>query len=143
MAEISGMHIECVIDKDDFNAAGEASSKVKKSLNMLGISPKTIKRVAVAMSQAEINAFIHGGGGRAEVDIYPDRVEVLIADEGKGIADLELAMQEGYSTAPEEVRMLGFGAGMGLPNIKRNSDELHIDSAPGRGTKVKMTFKLS
>lgn len=143
MAEISGMHIECVIDKDDFNAAGEASSKVKKSLNMLGISPKTIKRVAVAMYEAEINAFIHGGGGRAEVDIYPDRVEVLIADEGKGIADLELAMQEGYSTAPEEVRMLGFGAGMGLPNIKRNSDELHIDSAPGRGTKVKMTFKLS
>ena len=143
MAEISGMHIECVIDKDDFNAAGEASSKVKKSLNMLGISPKTIKRVAVAMYEAEINAFIHGGGGRAEVDIYPDRVEVLIADEGKGIADLELAMQEGYSTAPEEVRKLGFGAGMGLPNIKRNSDELHIDSAPGRGTKVKMTFKLS
>ena len=136
MAEISGMHIECVIDKDDFNAAGEASSKVKKSLNMLGISPKTIKRVAVAMYEAEINAFIHGGGGRAEADIYPDRVEVLIADEGKG-------MQEGYSTAPEEVRMLGFGAGMGLPNIKRNSDELHIDSAPGRGTKVKMTFKLS
>ena len=143
MAEISGMHIECVIDKDDFNAAGEASSKVKKSLNMLGISPKTIKRVAVAMYEAEINAFIHGGGGRAEADIYPDRVEVLIADEGKGIADLELALQEGYSTAPDEVRMLGFGAGMGLPNIKRNSDELHIDSAPGRGTKVKMTFKLS
>ena len=76
-------------------------------------------------------------------DIYPDRVEVLISDEGKGIADLELAMQEGYSTAPEEVRMLGFGAGMGLPNIKRNSDELNIDSAPGKGTRVKMKFKLS
>ena len=76
-------------------------------------------------------------------DIYPDHVEVLISDEGKGIPDLELAMQEGYSTAPEEVRMLGFGAGMGLPNIKRNSDELDIDSAPGKGTRVKMKFKLS
>ena len=143
MAEISSMHIECIIDKDDFNAAGEASSRVKKSLNMLGIPPKTIKRIAVAMYEAEINAFIHGGGGKAVADIYPDRVEVLISDEGKGIADLELAMQDGYSTAPEEVRMLGFGAGMGLPNIKRNSDELNIDSAPGKGTRVKMKFKLS
>ena len=102
-----------------------------------------IKRIAVAMYEAEINAFIHGGGGKAVVDLYPDHVEVLITDEGKGIADLELAMQEGYSTAPEEVRMLGFGAGMGLPNISRNADERDIDTAPGKGTKVKMTFKLS
>ena len=139
----SGMHIECIIDKDDFNAAGEASSKVKKSLSLLGVSPRVIKRIAVAMYEAEINAFIHGGGGKAVVDLYPDHVEVLITDEGKGIADLELAMQEGHSTAPEEVRMLGFGAGMGLPNISRNADELDIDTAPGKGTKVKMTFKLS
>ena len=132
----SGMHIECIIDKDDFNAAGEASSKVKKSLSLLGVSPRVIKRIAVAMYEAEINAFIHGGGGKAVVDLYPDHVEVLITDEGKGIADLELAMQE-------EVRMLGFGAGMGLPNISRNADELDIDTAPGKGTKVKMTFKLS
>ena len=139
----SGMHIECIIDKDDFNADGEASSKVKKSLSLLGVSPRVIKRIAVAMYEAEINAFIHGGGGKAVVDLYPDHVEVLITDEGKGIADLELAMQEGYSTAPEEVRMMGFGAGMGLPNIRRNADELDIDTAPGKGTKVKMTFKLS
>ena len=142
MAEISSMHIECIIDKDDFNAAGEASSRVKKSLNMLGIPPKTIKRIAVAMYEAEINAFIHGGGGKAVADIYPDRVEVLISDEGKGIADLELAMQEGYSTAGEEVLNLGFGAGMGLPNMKRSSDEMHIDTSIGVGTTVTMTIYI-
>ena len=134
----SGMHIECIIDKDDFNAAGEASSKVKKSLSLLGVSPRVIKRIAVAMYEAEINAFIHGGGGKAVVDLYPDHVEVLITDEGKGIADLELAMQEGYSTAPEQVRILGFGAGMGLPNMKKYTDRMEVESTVGQGTTVTM-----
>lgn len=142
MAEINKMHLETVIAKDDFASAGEASSKVKKTLTMLGVSPVLIKRISVAMYEAEINAFIHGGGGMAYTDVYPDRVEILIEDQGKGIEDIELAMQEGYSTASEEVRMLGFGAGMGLPNMKNNSDDLTIDSRPGEGTRVRMRFNI-
>ena len=136
------MHLETVIAKDDFASAGEASSKVKKTLTMLGVAPAQIKRISVAMYEAEINAFIHGGGGMAYTDVYPDRVEILIEDHGKGIEDIELAMQEGYSTASEEVRMMGFGAGMGLPNMKNNSDSLTIDSRPGEGTKVRMCFNI-
>ncbi|MGP1441719.1 MAG: ATP-binding protein [Anaerovoracaceae bacterium] len=140
MSEHNGMHMEYVIDNNDFAAAGEASSKVKKMLTMLGIAPAVIKKVAIAMYEAEINAFIHGGGGKASIDISTEEIKINIEDHGKGIADLDLAMQEGYSTASEEVRMLGFGAGMGLPNIKRNVDALDIETATGQGTKVKMTF---
>lgn len=143
MAEKSGMHMEYDINKEDFNSAGEASSKVKKTLNMLGVDNKVIKRVAIAMYEAEINAFIHGGGGTAVADIYTDRIVIEISDHGKGIENLELAMQEGYSTASEEIRMMGFGAGMGLPNIKKNVDELDIRTGPGEGTDLKMTFKLN
>ena len=121
------MHIETPIVKDDFASAGEASSKVKKTLTMLGVKPSHIKRISVAMYEAEINAFIHGGGGMAYTDIYPDHVVIFIEDHGKGIEDISLAMQEGYSTASDEVRMMGFGAGMGLPNMKRNSDDMVID----------------
>ena len=142
MADNNKMHMETVIAKDDFASAGEASSRVKKTLTMIGVSPAQIKRISVAMYEAEINAFIHGGGGIAFTDVYPDRVEILIEDHGKGIEDIELAMQEGYSTASEEVRMMGFGAGMGLPNMKNNSDDLTIDSRPGEGTKVRMRFNL-
>ncbi|MDD6255441.1 MAG: ATP-binding protein [Eubacteriales bacterium] len=136
------MHIETPIVKDDFASAGEASSKVKKTLTMLGVKPSHIKRISVAMYEAEINAFIHGGGGMAYTDIYPDHVVIFIEDHGKGIEDISLAMQEGYSTASDEVRMMGFGAGMGLPNMKRNSDDMVIDSSPGNGTRVKMTFDI-
>lgn len=134
--------METVIARDDFASAGEASSKVKKTLTMLGVAPAQIKRISIAMYEAEINAFIHGGGGMAYTDIYPDRVEILIEDHGKGIEDIEMAMQEGYSTASEEVQMMGFGAGMGLPNMKNNSDDLTIDSRPGEGTKVRMRFDI-
>lgn len=136
------MHIETPIVKDDFASAGEASSKVKKTLTMLGVKPSHIKRISVAMYEAEINAFIHGGGGMAYTDIYHDHVVIFIEDHGKGIEDISLAMQEGYSTASDEVRMMGFGAGMGLPNMKRNSDDMVIDSSPGNGTRVKMTFDI-
>lgn len=142
MAESNKMHMETVIARDDFASAGEASSKVKKTLTMLGVAPAQIKRISIAMYEAEINAFIHGGGGMAYTDIYPDRVEILIEDHGKGIEDIEMAMQEGYSTASEEVQMMGFGAGMGLPNMKNNSDDLTIDSRPGEGTKVRMRFDI-
>lgn len=132
------MKLNYKIDGDNFDMAGEASSSVKQTLIKLGVSPPVIKRVAIAMYEAEINAFIHGGGGIAQVDITDERIEILVEDSGIGIADLELAMQEGWSTAGEKIRSMGFGAGMGLPNIKKNTDVLKIDTAKGMGTKVKM-----
>jgi len=94
------------------------------------------------MYEAEINMVIHAGGGVAEADILPDRVVLVLRDEGPGIADMELAMREGWSTASDRFRELGFGAGMGLPNMKRNADELRIESAPGAGTTVTMVILL-
>ena len=142
LAESNKMHMETVIAKDDFASAGEASSKVKKTLTMLGVAPAQIKRISIAMYEAEINAFIHGGGGMAYTDVYPDRVEILIEDHGKGIEDIEMAMQEGYSTAPDNIRSLGFGAGMGLPNMKKNTDKLDIQTELGIGTTITMTVFL-
>lgn len=130
------------IDKDDFSMAGEASSSVKRTLTKLGVEPSIIKRVAIAMYEAEINAFIHGGGGEATADISDERIRIVVKDQGKGIADLKLAMQEGWSTADEEVRKMGFGAGMGLPNIEKNTDELEIITGPGEGTEVIMVVNL-
>ena len=130
------------IAENDFDMAGEASSSVKRTLQKLGIDPKTIKRVAISMYEAEINAFIHGGGGEADVDIDENRILIVISDTGKGIPDLDLAMQEGWSTADEEVRKMGFGAGMGLPNIRNNTDELEIITAPGEGTEVRMIINF-
>lgn len=130
------------IDGNDFDMAGEASSSVKRTLTKLGVAPPIIKRVAIAMYEAEINAFIHGSGGEAFVDIDSDRVKVIIKDQGKGIENLDLAMQEGWSTADENVRKMGFGAGMGLPNIKNNTDELEIITAPEEGTEVRMTVYI-
>ena len=124
---------------DDFTRAGEASGAVKGKLKQLGFRPDVIRRVAIAMYEGEINMVIHAGGGTADVQIDPDRVSVVLTDHGPGIPDLELAMQEGYSTATETVRNLGFGAGMGLPNIKKYTDELVIDTAPGEGTCMRMT----
>ncbi len=131
-----------IIDDSNFDMAGEASSSVKRTLTKLGVPPAIVKRVAIAMYEAEINAFIHGGGGEAFVDIDQDKVSIVIRDEGKGIADLELAKQEGWSTADENVRKMGFGAGMGLPNIRKNTDELEIITGPGEGTEVRMTVNI-
>ena len=122
------------VDGEDFSSAGEASSAVKKSLKQLGFSPDVIRRVAIAMYEAEINMVIHAEGGEARVEITKESIRIILADRGPGIKDIELAMQEGYSTAPEEVRNLGFGAGMGLPNIKKYSDDLKIESEIGVGT---------
>lgn len=136
------MHLNYIIDKDDFDLAGEASSKVKKALTQLGVDPRIIKKVAISMYEAEINAFIHGGGGEAFVDIDKERVKIIIEDHGKGIEDLSLAMQEGFSTASDFIRQMGFGAGMGLPNMKRHTDELIIDTQAGVGTTVTMIVNL-
>ena len=124
---------------DDFTRAGEASGAVKGTLKQLGFRPDVIRRVAIAMYEGEINMVIHANGGTADVDIEPDRIVIVLADRGPGIPDLDLAMQEGWSTANETVRNLGFGAGMGLPNIKKYTDELTIDTKLGEGTTIRMT----
>mgnify|MGYP002513595220 CR=1 FL=1 len=122
------------VDGDDFTSAGQASVQVKKDLRRLGIDTETIRRVSIAMYEGEINMVIHANGGNADVEVYEDRIEIILADRGPGIPDIELAMQEGYSTAPDNIRSLGFGAGMGLPNIKKYTDEMKIDSTVGVGT---------
>ena len=126
------------IDGSDFTRAGEASSSVKNKLKMLGVNSEIIRRVAIAMYEGEINMVIHAGGGEAVVDIDPDKVVIVLTDHGPGIADVNKAMQEGWSTAPDNVRSLGFGAGMGLPNMKKYSDEMTIDSVVGEGTTLRM-----
>ena len=128
---------------DDFTRAGEASGAVKRTLKQLGFSPDLIRRVSIAMYEAEINMVIHAGGGEADVEILPDRVSMVLTDHGPGIPDVEQAMQEGYSTAGQTARDLGFGAGMGLPNMKRYSDEMTIDTEVGKGTTVTVKIKVS
>ena len=135
--------LEYVVPGDDFTRAGEASSKVKNMLKRVGYDSDCIRRVAIAMYEGEINMVIHGGGGVAHVDIYPDRVEISLVDEGPGIANIEQAMQEGYSTAPDNVRTLGFGAGMGLPNIKKYTDGMKLESEVGKGTRLFMMIKAT
>ena len=131
------------VNGDDFSLAGRASSDIKRILQRLALPPDVVKRVTVAMYEAEINMVIHAGGGKAEVDVGPGSVVIVMTDAGPGIADIELAMTEGYSTASERVRELGFGAGMGLANMKRNSDEIDIRSVVGRGTTVTMTIRVT
>lgn len=126
------------VDGDDFTSAGQASVMVKKNLRQLGISPEIIRRVSIAMYEGEINMVIHAGGGTAEVRVNEDCIEIILDDNGPGINDIEQAMQEGFSTAPDEIRSLGFGAGMGLPNMKRHTDSIEIDSTVGVGTKITM-----
>lgn len=128
-----------IIPADDFAVAGEASSNVRKILTQLGVPPGVVKRASIAMYEAEINAVIHGKGGKAHVEIDENKIYIVISDEGPGIEDLELAMQEGYSTAPDSIREMGFGAGMGLSNMKKNSDILEIDTEVNRGTIVHIT----
>ncbi len=135
---MSMLQLKYDIPGDDFTRAGEASGDVKQKLKKLGYNPAAIRRVAIAMYEGEINVVIHGGGGEAVVDVDPDKVSILLIDHGPGIADVEKAMQEGWSTAPDNVRSLGFGAGMGLPNMKKYSDEMEIDSVVGKGTKLKL-----
>lgn len=133
------LSIDYVVPGDDFTRAGEASSDVKRKLKQIGYHPDAIRRVAIAMYEGEINMVIHAGGGFAHVDIGPERVEMVLSDHGPGIPDVAMAMQEGYSTAPDKVRALGFGAGMGLPNMKKCTDFLKIDTEIGQGTTVYMT----
>ncbi|WP_029502836.1 ATP-binding protein [Lachnoclostridium phytofermentans] len=128
------------ISGDDFTRAGEASSDVKKKLKQMGAKPEVVRKVAISMYEGEINMVIHAHGGEITVHISSQEVIIILNDEGPGIVDVELAMQAGYSTAPDNVRALGFGAGMGLPNMKKYSDDMKIDTILGEGTTV--TLKI-
>ena len=130
------------ISADDFTRAGEVSSDVKRKLKQMGVDPEAIRKVAIAMYEGEINMVIHAKGGLITVEITPQQIKMILADVGPGIPDVELAMQAGYSTAPDEIRSLGFGAGMGLPNMKKYSDEMEIDTRLGEGTTITMIVKI-
>ena len=127
---------------DDFTRAGEASSDVKRKLKQLGYNPEAIRKVAIAMYEGEINMVIHAQGGEITVSITPEKIVMVLADVGPGIPDVELAMRAGYSTAPDAIRSLGFGAGMGLPNMKKYTDEMNIDTTVGVGTTITMVVNL-
>ena len=138
----NGMKFSYRVDSNDFTLAGEISSKVKKQLKQLGLPPDVIRRVAISMYEAEINMVIHANGGVIDVEITPEMIHIVFSDSGPGIPDIKKAMQEGFSTASHEVRELGFGAGMGLPNIFKNSDEMKIDTKVGVGTTIDLIIKI-
>lgn len=131
------------VSAEDFTRAGEASSDVKKKLKQMGVDPSAITKVAIAMYEGEINMVIHANGGKIKVTISPEEVMMVLADCGPGIKDVDQAMQAGFSTAPDNIRALGFGAGMGLPNMKKYSDDMSIDTEIGKGTTVTMKVYLS
>ncbi len=139
---MSGLHFNYHVPGDDFTRAGEASGAVKSTLKKLGLSPEVVRKVSIAMYEGEINLVIHGGGGDIDVDIDGEKVHMVLTDHGPGIPDIQKAMEEGWSTAPDNVRSLGFGAGMGLPNMKKYSDEMKVESTVGVGTTVTMTVYL-
>ena len=139
MAENITFHFD--VHGDNFDSAGGASQVVKKKLRQLGFPPDVIRRVSIAMYEGEINMVIHADGGVADVTVTDEEIIIVLADSGPGIPDVELAMQEGYSTAREHIRSLGFGAGMGLPNMKNYTDSMKIDTEIGKGTTITMTVK--
>lgn len=141
MSENVTFHFD--VDGENFSSAGEASVLVKKKLRQLGISPEIIRRVSIAMYEGEINMVIHAEGGSADVTVTDEEVAIVLSDRGPGIPDVSLAMQEGYSTARDNIRALGFGAGMGLPNMKKYTDSMEIETKLGVGTTITMKVKLS
>ncbi|KGG81196.1 ATP-binding protein [Caloranaerobacter azorensis] len=143
MNEKNFIKLEYEILQNDFTRAGEASSNIKKILKQLGIEAKIVRKVAIATYEAEMNIVIHSYGGMIKVIITEQYVDIYAIDKGPGIKDIELAMKEGYSTAPNHIRELGFGAGMGLPNMKRCSDEFNIESIPNEKTEVYMRIYIN
>lgn len=140
---MDGLTFHFDVDGSDFTSAGQASVQVKKNLRQLGIGPEIIRRVSIAMYEGEINMVIHANGGSADVTVTENQIIIVLSDHGPGIKDISLAMREGYSTAPDNVRSLGFGAGMGLPNMKRYTDDMKIESEVGVGTTVTMVVNLT
>ncbi len=141
MSELIHLHYD--VDGEDFVSCGHASEDVKRTLKSIGISADVIRKVSIAMYEGEINMVIHADGGVAEVGIFEDKIVIELIDTGKGIADIDKAMQEGWSTATDKIRELGFGAGMGLPNMKKYSDRMNIQSTVGVGTTVTLEFDLA
>lgn len=137
------MQLRYELEGGNFSKAGYASSEIKKSLKQLAVDPKIIKRIVVALYEAEVNVVAHAWRGEVLADLEADQITLVLKDEGPGIPDIPLAMQEGYSTASQAVREMGFGAGMGLPNMKKNVDELYIESQVGIGTNVRMITRFS
>lgn len=131
---------ELFIQGNDFANAGMASTEVKSILKKIGFDPKLVRRVAIATYEGEMNVVMHAQRAKVNLSVTPHLIEVVIEDEGKGIPDVEQAMQEGFTTATEEMRAMGFGSGMGLPNIKRNSDEMEVKSQVGKGTTLRLRF---
>lgn len=142
-APVESLKLEFEVAKENFSRAGEASSNIKKVLRQIGIDAQIIRRVAIATYEAEINIVIHSEGGKITLFIYPEFIQIIAKDKGPGIESIELAMKEGYSTASNRVRELGFGAGLGLPNMKRCSDEFTIDSERGKSTIVTMIINMN
>ncbi len=136
------LHAEYPVEAEDYTCAGEASADIKRKLKQLGVSSNVLRRVAVASYEVELNLVIHSQGGVLTLEVSPEAVKLISADRGPGIPDLDLAMREGWSTASETARSMGFGAGMGLPNMKRNADEFAIESTVGKGTTIEMGFRL-
>ena len=139
---MSVLHVEYPVEMGDYDRAGEASADIKRKLKQLGVSATVLRRVAVASYEVELNLVIHSLGGVLTLEVAPDCVRLISADRGPGIENIDLAMREGWSTANETARSLGFGAGMGLPNMKRNADEFEIASTVGVGTTITMGFHL-
>lgn len=138
-----GIVLEYALTGGDFETAGEASSKIKRILQQIGVRSDIVRRIAISSYEAEMNVIIHAFRGMMRAAIFSDRTELTVKDEGPGIADIEMAMQEGFSTAPDHIREMGFGAGMGLPNISRCSDEFSITSAVGQGTNISILIRHS
>ena len=134
------MELKYEVIGGDFDRAGEASGNIKKTLQRIGVPADTIRRIAIGTYEGEMNALIHAGGGVVMADITPTNTVITVEDHGPGISDIKLAMQEGWSTAPDYVREMGFGAGMGLPNMMKCSDDFNIESEVGKGTKIVMRF---
>ena len=137
------LHAEYPVAAGDYTRAGEASADIKRRLKQLGVSSNVLRRVAVASYEVELNLVIHSMGGKLDLDVDQNGVWLISQDVGPGIPDISLAMREGWSTANEEARSLGFGAGMGLPNMKRNADDFEIESELGKGTRISMRFALT
>ena len=140
MSEEIKFHFD--VDGENFSSAWEASVVLKKKLRQLGFPPDVISKVSIAMYEGEINMVIHADGGTADVEVLDDEIVIVLSDRGPGIPNVDLAMQEGYSTARENIRSLGFGAGMGLPNMKKYTDYMHIDTEVGVGTTITMKVNL-
>ena len=140
MSDVLKFHFD--IDGSDFSSAGAASVMVKKKLRQLSYDPEIIRKVSIAMYEGEINMVIHANGGTADVEVSDEEITIVLRDKGPGIPDVELAMQAGFSTAQDQIRNLGFGAGMGFPNMKKYTDYLHVDTVVGEGTTVTMKVRL-